>query len=339
MDKTDKPGRTPRSGFRIAVVLLSLFLIFSVLVNFTMLAGMVLAGRGIRPGDHPQDEYPRLEERWSYGSGDVKAARVAVAGVIARQWPHGFFSASERDLVEDIQRQVRAAANDESVKAIILEIDSPGGEITAVDEIYNSLLDFKSSSEDRKIIAFVSGLAASGGYYVAAAADWIIAEPTAVVGSISAIMQTLNWKVLSDKLGVRDVTIKTGENKDLLNPFNEVNPEQVALLQDLLNDMHQIFFNVVLTERNMDRALLTELADGRVFTARQALSNGLVDQVGYWKNAIERVCDMLGEESVKIVRYEEKPGFLKMFSRIRSPLIQFPLMQQQRPRLMYIWNP
>ncbi len=340
MDTPAQPQkRGSRAGFWIAISLLIFLLLLSLAANFGLFIGLSTMGGSRESHGHAQDEFPQLSELWSYGSGDVKAARIPVSGVISRRQSQGFFGTEGYDPVESVIRQVRAAMNDETVKAIILEIDSPGGDITSTDEIYEALLDFKRSDEDRRIIAFVRGIAASGGYYVAMAADWIIAEPTAIVGSISVIMQSLNWKELSDKIGVTDVTIKTGENKDMLNPFREVQPEHLALLQEMVDAMHLHFIGIVIDGRGLDPESLNTLADGRIFTTAQALEHDLVDQSGYWQATMDMTSEILGEDCVKIVKYEEKTSFFQRFSQIQSTFNPASFLDVQRPRLMYLWKP
>ena len=248
----------------------------------------------IRSAGKAEDEFPTFTEKWSYGSGDVKAVRIAVEGPIFRESEESFFGI-KYDKIEAILRQIRAAKNDEAVKAIILEVDSPGGDLTASDEIYKALQDFKQSADGRKIIVFVRNMAASGGYYVSAPADWIIAEPTSIIGSIGVIMQTLNWKGLSEKIGLTDVTIKSGTNKDLLNPFRDVSPEQLAQLQEMIDSMYRQFFTIVQTNRNIEAESLKAIADGRIFSADLALKNRLIDQIGYWEDAVTKTAELLGE--------------------------------------------
>lgn len=328
-----------RTGFWVAIAILSLFLMFSLASNAVLIIGLALISGDFHLCSQAEDEFPQLEEIWSYGHGNVKAARIPVTGIITREGPSSFFDVADYDAVETVLRQIRAAGNDTRVKAIIIEVDSPGGDITATDEIHHALCDFKQSADDRKVVAFVKDLAASGGYYVATASDWIIAEPTAIVGSIAAIIQTLNWKELSDKIGVHDVTIKSGDNKDLLNPFRDVNPDQLALLQEVVDAMHDRFFQVVEAGRCIDPEFLQEVADGRVFTIDRALEYNLVDQQGYWKDVVDKTGELLGETSVKIVKYEEKPGFSRLFSQIGSSVSLTPWLDSQRPRLMYLWRP
>lgn len=327
------------TGFWVAIILLILFLFISMIANIGFFIGMAVFSKDLHFGSYARDEFPRLEEIWSYGRGTVKAARIPVNGVITRKMDAGFFNIGDVDRVETVLRQIRMARNDYRVKAIILEVNSPGGEITPTDEIYHALSDFKQSDKGRKVIVFVRDLAASGGYYISMASDWIIAEPTAVIGSIAAIIQTLNWKELSDKIGIHDITIKAGRNKDLLNPFRDVSPEQLEIFQKVVHSMYNRFIQVVLEGRAMDPEVLQELADGRILTANQALYYNLIDQQGYWDDVVAKTAEFLGEASIKIVRYEEKPGFSRLFSQIRSPVSLSRLIDLASPRFMYLWRP
>lgn len=328
------------AGFWVVIILLGLGLAFSLLLNLGGLIGLCLFSRPHFIGQ-PEDEYPQLRETWSYGTGTAKVARIPVTGIIMRGGDGGFMGFSSEDMTESILRQIRKAQQDEAIQAIILEIDSPGGELTPTDEIYEALAQFRQSAPDRRIVTLVSGLAASGGYYIAMASDWIIMEPTALVGSIGVIMQTLNWKILSEKIGVRDVTIKAGKNKDLLNPFQDVPPEQQALLQKLVDDMYQRFVEIVQSQRGLNDEILPVVADGRVFTSADALSHDLVDQQGYWEEAVAKTSELLGGASLRIVRYREPPDFTRWLTEIRAPF-QFNLsacLQAETPRLMYLWRP
>lgn len=334
--------RCSHAGFWIVIAVLGLTLGFSVLANFGLLVGLVVVGGDATPVRlEAEDEFPRLREIWSCGRGAAKAARIQIAGVIMREGEDRWFGVGP-DPVESILRQIRSAQNDSSVKAIILEVDSPGGAITPTDEIYRALSDFKASAKGRKIVVLVQGMAASGGYYVAMASDWIIAEPTALIGSISVILQTLNWKGLSDKLGIHDVTIQSGANKDLLNPFRDVNPEHVAILQTMVDTLHQHFVGIVKKGRSLDDAALKEMCDGRVFSSADARQHRLIDQTGYWPDAVAKTAQLLGQTSVKVVRYQERSNFAGWLAELRGPAPQLGLprwMQAEGPRLMYLWRP
>ena len=202
-----------------------------------------------------------IREIWSSGYGDVKVVRLELSGLIMRGAEEKLFGVAT-DPVETLLRQIRCATEDEAVRAILLEVDSPGGAVTPSDEIYEALRRFRASEEGRFVVVHVRDVGASGAYYVAMAADYLMAEPTAIVGSVGVIMQSLNMKGLSDKIGLSAVTIKSGENKDLLNPFEEVNTNQVALLQEVVDGMQDRFAELVVEARGLeDRALL----DGRIF--------------------------------------------------------------------------
>ena len=331
-------------GFWIMLVLFGLGLGVSLLLNFGLIVSMAVSHTP-RPelmACGGEDEYPRLNERWSYGKGRVKAVRIAVEGAIFRERIDGLFSSSRYDKVEDILRQIRAAQADDTVRAIILEVDSPGGAVTPSDEIYRALNEFKASTSTRKVVVFVRGLAASGGYYVSMAADRIIAEPTAVVGSIGVIMETYNFKVLSEKIGITDVTIKSGANKDLLNPFHDVSPEQRALMQKLIDDMYNRFLGIVIKGRASDDATMRPLADGRVFSADEALKLKLVDELGYFEKAIAATKKLLGEKTLRIVNYEQPSDFFSLFGASSGPqqlLHNLDPTRSERVRLLYLWKP
>lgn len=331
----EQPRKCSHVAFWVVIGILGLFLVASFAMNLGFLIG--LAG-GAAEGGEGEDEFPKLTERWSYGEGKVKAARIAVDGVIFRDSEESFFGA-RYDWVESVLRQIRAAQNDEDVKAIILEVNSPGGELTPTDEIFQALLDFQDSADGRLVVAFVQDMAASGGYYIAAAADWIVAEPTAMLGSIGVIMQTLNWKVASEKIGITDTTIKSGTNKDLLNPFHDVPPEQIALLQEMTDTLYQRFFDIVRTCRDLDAGYLQTVADGRIFTADYALENRFIDQIGYWTDVAAKTRELLGEAQVKIVRYEHKPSLFELFSEVKMPLSFSRIAEAATPRFLYLWRP
>jgi protease-4 len=334
------PRQRSTVAFWIIIALLGLGLLISLGLN-TGLAVALMAKRGhhhVIKGGQGVDEFPDLTEVWSYGEGEVKAVRIPVTGVIMHGGEETLLGATA-DMVESILQQIRAARNDESVRAIILEVDSPGGGVTASDEIYAALQAFKASDEKRIITVFIRDLAASGGYYVAVAGDWLVAEPTSVIGSIGVIMQSLNMKGLSEKIGVRDVTIKSGANKDLLNPFEEVSPEQRALLQRMIDAMYERFLGLVQEARPIEAEKLRGLADGRIFVSEEALEHQLIDQIGYWDDVLAKTAELLGETSVRVVRYDQKPDFLNWLSNMRLNLSPSAWLHQNQPRLQYLWQP
>lgn len=331
------PQRPPRTGCRKIALVLLVLLFLNLIVSIALLA----RARSSESGNMAEDEFPTFEEIWSYGDGDVKAVRLELTGVITRDADGSFWDV-ELDPVEEWLRQIRAAKQDDAVRAIILEVDSPGGALTPTDEIYQALQEFRASDEGRRVVVHVRDIAASGGYYIAMASDWIVAEPTAVVGSIGVIMQTLNWKELSDKVGVHDVTITAGDNKDLLNPFRPVQPEHLAFFQNILDEMHDRFVNLVQKRLQLDPEVLKLLADGRVFSASQAISDGMIDQIGYFDDTLAKTRELLGVEKLRVVRYDQQRGLAHFLARLSSPMPGIHLLEAlRRPqmRMMCLWTP
>lgn len=320
-------------GCWIAIAILVLMLFGSFLANIGLTAA-VLAGSSMEYSDRPMDSEPQFDEIWSHGYGDTKVVRIGLSGVIMRGRQERLFG-SGPDMVETILSQILAARLDPDVRAILLEVDSPGGAVTPSDEIYMALRQFKESSDDRAVVVFIRDLGASGAYYAAMAGDYIIAEPTAIVGSVGVIMQTLNMKGLGDMIGIKSVTIASGVNKDMLNPLKEVDPLHIDLLQELVDEMQDRFATIVMDARGLEsRALL----DGRVFTAEQALRRNLIDGIGYWLEAVDQLKIQLDVDDVYLVRYAETQGFLDTLLSSKSPVLP-DMNVMESPRFLYLWKP
>ena len=322
-----------RTGLWIAVTVLALMLFGSFMTNIGLFAAL-FSGSRESGNDYPVDEFPSFEEEWSYGYGTAKVARIELTGVIMPGRRERFIG-YEPDRVEAVLSRIRAATVDSEVKAILLEVDSPGGAVTASDEIYTALQRFKQKDEARIVMVFVRALGASGAYYAAMAGDYIMAEPTSIVGSVGVIMQTLNMKGLADMVGVSSVTIASGENKDLLNPFEAVDPEHVAMLQELVDSMQDRFASIVETSRQLESR---ELLDGRVFSAQQAVEAGLIDGIGYFPEAVEVLKQLLQVEDVYMVRYHQATGFFDMLMSAKAPKLP-DFSAAQSPRFLYLWKP
>jgi protease IV len=324
--------------FWIVIVALAAILGLSLLINLT--AVHLLKGSAkISHAGEGEDEFPQFTETHSYGSGTTKVVRIWFTGILTRELDGGWLGTT--DPVEDCLRQIRAARQDDKVSAIILEVDSPGGEVTAADEIHRELQLFKDSRKDRKIVVLVHDMAASGGYYISMPADRILAQPTALIGSIGVLMQTLNIQGLSEKIGVTDTTIKSGKNKDMLNPFHPVDPEQIQLLQASVDAMHARFVDLVAEGRHLKKADLRSLADGRIFTVEEALKYKLIDGIGYWDEALDETCNLLGVEDIFVVTYAAEKTFFDRLLGVRAPLpgLQALLSSAGIPRRLYLWRP
>lgn len=327
------------TGLWVAIAMLAIFLFFSFLLNLGLFAGLSaksVSGSLSEFSGYPEDQYPSYEEVWSYGHGKEKVVHIQLNGAIMRgQNQGGLFP--RPDIVQSVLSQIQVASNDEDVTAILMELNSPGGAVTPSDEIYAALLAFKKSEEGRKVVIFTRDLAASGAYYIAMAGDYFIAEPTSIIGSVGVIMQSFNMEGLAEKIGITDVTITAGKNKDLLNSFRPVKPAHVANLQALINDSYARFLAIVLHSRpNIDRDLL----DGRVYSARDALGHEMIDEIGYWPAAVKATATLLNVDDIRLVRYEAPTGFAAILSQMNMqvPDVQ-AMLSGHRSQMLYMWKP
>ena len=272
-----------------------------------------------RPGAASQlrygeDECPAFRELWSYGASikeaDAKVVRIPLRGTIMLD-EEAWYSApgSAVEALASIHR----ATLDDSVAGILLEVDSPGGGVTSSDILWNALRDFKAASSNRVVFVHMGDLCASGGYYVSMAADEIMALPTTMTGSIGVILSSYNVKEFAKKLGISDVTIASGKNKAMLSPFQDLTPEQRQLLQSMIDSMHGRFVDIVAEGRDLPREKVAELADGRIYLASEAQRIGLIDEIGYFKDACERMERLLGVDAICFVRYKREETFQDLF--------------------------
>jgi protease-4 len=204
---------------------------------------------------------------------------------------------------ERIIEQLIAYREDSGVKAIVLRIDSPGGVVGPSQEIYQEVT---RTREEKKVVASLGSVAASGGYYIASAADAIVANPGTLTGSIGVIMQFSNVEGLMKWIGLKTYTFKSGEHKDLGSPFREPTPEDQKIVMDVVESVYNQFVEAVAQGRGMDVSAVRELADGRIFSGRQAMEYGLVDQMGNLQDAIHTAAKMSGIRGRPDVIYPKK---------------------------------
>ena len=211
---------------------------------------------------------------------------------------------------EHVVEELNDYADDSSVKAIVIRIDSPGGGVVASQEIYNAVKNAKK--EGKKIIVSMGSVAASGGYYVAAAADKIVANPGTLTGSIGVKMEFANVEKLLEKIGVKGMVVKAGEFKDIGSPYRDMTAQEKKLLQDVIDDVHNQFIKAVAEGRNLPEAEVRAIADGRIFTGQQALALKLVDQMGDLGDSIRLAGSLAGIKGrPKVVEKRKKIPFLE----------------------------
>lgn len=240
-----------------------------------------------------------------------KAVRIPLVGTIDLA-DDGF---GEEGNAATALRSIRRATEDPSVDAILLLVDSGGGGITASDILYNALREFRLSDEGRRVVVLMGDMACSGAYYASLPADRILAHPTSITGSIGVILPSYNVRQLADRLGIADNSIQSGANKSMLNPMRDLTDEQRTMLQETVDELHSRFTSLVVLHRGLSAERVKALADGRIYTARQALQHKLVDDIGYLQDAEDAVVALLGNDhEVDFYEYEHKLSLRDLFA-------------------------
>ena len=264
-----------------------------------------------------------LPDRWKSPSGEI--ALVRIQGMLMDS--------------QNIVRQLSDYRYNPGVRGIILRIDSPGGAVAPAQEIYNEIM--KLRAEHKTVYASMGTVAASGGYYIACAADYVLANPGTLTGSIAAVMAFSNVEELTNKIGVKPVVIKSGKYKDVGSPMRTMKPEEQKLLQNVVDDVHQQFVQAVAKGRGLPVSQINEIADGRIMTGQQALKLKLIDEVGGLEKTIDLLAKKLGIAGrPKVIEEKEKtPFFDWLLQSSFSGGLAKTLMPAPFPRLQYIWFP
>ena len=292
------------------------------------------------PGQGP------LKETQVSGKGAAKVLLIDVSGMISSQEKDGIVPAPS--LVARIKEQLTKAEQDDEVKAVVLRINTPGGTVTASDIIYHELKSFKAARKI-PIVASIMDMGTSGGYYIAAAADAVLAHPSSVTGSIGVIMLTVNARGLLEKVGVEATAVTSGPRKDMGSPFRVMTSEERAIFQGLIDSFYQRFLSIVQEGRpQLQMERIKQLADGRIYTGDQAKAEGLVDDIGYLDDAVELAKKKAQITEARVVTYR-RPGEYSnsVYSKLMAPgplagLADMDVMAFIRggaPQFMYLWMP
>jgi protease-4 len=309
-----------------------------------LLVGLLIPGCTFNfplfPGPGP------LQESQVSGTGKAKVLLIEISGVISSQDGDGIVPTP--GLLASVKEQLTRATQDESVKSVVLRINTPGGTVTASDIIHHELKAFKAARKI-PIVASIMDVGASGGYYIAAAADTVLAHPSSVTGSIGVIMLTVNARGLMEKVGLEATAVTSGPRKDMGSPFRTMTPEERAIFQGLIDSFYQRFLTVVQEGRpHLQMDQIKKLADGRIYTGEQAKASGLVDEIGYLEDAVELAKKKAGLTEARVVTYK-RPGEYSnnVYSKLTAPsplasLGNLDLMSFVRggtPQFMYLWMP
>jgi protease-4 len=289
---------------------LSIFLFIalcaSLFVNFVLMIAAFQRLGGVRE----PEPIPRFREillhRGKHGSPD-KIALITMRGLISSSIP-GSVSDS---MVDDMRAALQQAREDSRVRAIVLEIDSPGGEVTASDEIYTAVVKTRAR---KPVVIYMGSLAASGGYYVSCGGRFLMANETTITGSIGVIIQTLNYEQLFNKIGLASVVFKSGKFKDMLNGARPITPEERELVQNFIMSTYDKFLGIVSKERNLPADLLRNtIADGRILSGKEALQNKLIDGLGELDDAFAKAKQLGNAPDAKVVKYGPPFSLSRLF--------------------------
>jgi protease-4 len=292
-----------------------------------------------------------LRETSISGEGPDKVLLIDISGALTTSKDSGLFS--EPSLPARLKEELTKAEEDEHIKAIVLRINTPGGTVTSSDILYHELQEFK---EKRKvpIITSIMDLGTSGGYYVAMASDYIFAHPSTITGSIGVIMLTLNAQGFMEKVGIQPATIVSGPKKSMGSPFRSMNEEERAIFQDVIDRLYARFLAVVEQGRpELNTTQIRQLADGRIYTADIAKAEGLIDEIGYLDDAIERAKKNAKLTDAQVVTYtrNSRGNHQNIYSHFEPPTVGqlgFPqlnantvlgALQGGTPQMMYMWIP
>lgn len=285
-----------------------------------------------------------MDESAVLGEGAAKLALIDVSGVLSDEVRRGAFGIrSGPSTVVELRQALDRAEDDSDVVGVILRIRTPGGSVVASETLHHEVNRFRERT-GQPVIAYLNGLATSGGFYLAMAADRVVSHPQAITGSIGVIMPGLNLAGLMERFGVADQTFTSGPFKDAGSSVRDMTPEEHAQIQGIIDEMYARFVEVVDTGRpDLDRARVGELADGRIFTAGQALEVGLIDEVGYLEDAVVIAEQQARVSSSTLVLYHrENHKAENIYSRTAWPGAPRALLPWPRPDLLaagfyYLW--
>jgi protease-4 len=280
------------------------------------------------------------EEEIVEGSGHDKIVQLFVDGVIAQE-PGYFGSFSSGEFIS----QLHQAMLDDSVKGVVIRVNSPGGEVVASDEIHNKIKQLQEKG--KPVVVSMGSVAASGGYYISAPADYIFANPATLTGSLGVIFSIPNYQDTAKWIGYKEHVIKSGPFKDIGNPLRDMSPSEQKIFKDLVDESYQRFVDVISQGRRLPRDQVLKIADGRVYSGRQAKELKLIDEFGSLEDATQYTKKKLGLEEAAIVKYVAPTDFVTaMLAGASQPndgtlaeaIKQVVPKISQEPRLLYLFQ-
>lgn len=312
---------------------LIILLIFVVLGSMWGIAFFI--GSGSLSGGAAYDDFE--EEIVEEGTSSQKIAMINVVGEIFSDPDRSSAGASDSNIIAQLDR----AERDDNVAGVLINLETPGGGVVASDAIYQRVLELKK--DGKPVVAMMGDVAASGGYYVAAAADEVVAHPSTWTGSIGVIAFLPNVEKATEKIGVEITVLKSGPFKDAGSPFRALSDEDRRLFQSLIDEAYSDFVKAVSDGRKLDEQRVRGLADGRIYSGRQALDAKLVDHLGGRDLAFQRVKDLADTPDASLVLYRSPSGLTDLLgvtaAKVSGSTLKKELGLPRRPGVSYLWLP
>jgi protease IV len=275
-----------------------------------------------------------------------KIAIIGIEGMLLDDRDSGFLQPSENPLSLFIQELDRAASDD-SVRAVVLRVNSPGGSVTTSDIMYDALMRFRHNTH-KPVIASAQEVAASGAYYVSCGADKIIVNPTSIVGSIGVIFESFDFQDTLEKIGAREDSVKSAPLKDMGSPYKHLTPEARQIMQSMVDEYFARFKHIVVESRGIkDPDTLKLVTDGRVFSGERAVTLGLADRTGRLNDAIEMARQMASAPDAEVVMYKRPYGYTgSIYAEMPAPMpknndltLKLPMSEWLPSGFYYLWQP
>ncbi|MFS0780564.1 signal peptide peptidase SppA [Bacillus sp. 1P06AnD] len=279
------------------------------------------------------------------GDATQKIAVLDVEGVIQDSGDASSVFSSSSYNHRSFLKQLDKVKDDPDIAGAVIRVNSPGGGVVESAEVYDKIQQVKKETK-KPIYVSMGATAASGGYYISAPADKIYASPETMTGSLGVIMQGYNYEKLAKKLGIETVTIKSGPYKDIMSPTREMTKEEKEILQGMLNSSYDQFVKIIADGRGMTEEQVRKIADGRIYSGRQAKEIGLIDDFGYLDDVTAAMKKKIKHNDAMIVRYSESTGFGSLFSMASQKLLGEKMALSKMmdsvsnttsPRLMYLY--
>ncbi|WP_251519867.1 MULTISPECIES: signal peptide peptidase SppA [Staphylococcus] len=255
------------------------------------------------------------------GNSNKRIAHLTLNGEITEGTGADAFGGSTGYNHEAFLKQLDVVKRDDTVKGVLLTVNSPGGGTYPSDEIYKKIKDIKKKG--KKVYVHMGTMAASGGYYISAPANKIYAGPQSMTGSIGVIMSNLDYSELQHRLGVKENVIKSGAHKDIMSSSRKMSKEERNILQSVLDDSYNRFVNIVAEGRDMPKKKVKKLADGRIYSAQQAEDNGLIDKISYEDKTIKDLRKDIHAKDAEVFQYDQEGGFFPGLFQTKATITQF----------------